>query len=219
MPMNGSFDANQFTPKQIGSSHPVGKFDFTVTNTSIEPTKDGTGGMFVVEFTTPAGVAVNRYNIWNSSAKATEIAHGQLSALCHATGVFKLDWQNDGAALRGARGKFEIGYQKGEEPTADKPAGGYTEIKKVYDINGNEPGRVPAAAAQPQHQPTQQPAQSGQWGGVQQAAPNAQPMQPASGGQAAGWQPGPTNQQPNQQGAPAWNQGAPSSNPPWGGRQ
>ena len=146
--MTGSFDATQFAPRQGGEGHPVGMYQFTITDTKIVPTKDSTGGMFVVEFTSPNGSISNRYNIWNNSAKAVEIAHGQLAALCHAVGIFKVDWQNEGAILRGAKGQMKIDYQKGEEPTAEKPTGGYVEIKKVYDVNGNEPGKAPRAAPQ-----------------------------------------------------------------------
>ena len=180
MPMQGSFDAQQFKPNQGGQPHPVGsKFDFQITNTEIVQTKDQQFGMFVVEFTTPAGSIVSRYNIWNANPKAAEIAHGQLSALCHATGVFRLDWQNDGAALRGARGKLDVGYQKGEEPTADRPHGGYVEVKKVYDANGNEPGRGPAP------QPAAGAGTVQAWGNtpVQQHSPTVQAA-------PQGWQPG-----------------------------
>ena len=185
MPMPGSFSAEQFKPNQGGQPHPVGnKFDFQITNTEIVQTKDQQSGMFVVEFTTPAGSIVSRYNIWNANPKAAEIAHGQLSALCHATGVFRLDWQNDGAALRGARGKLDVGYQKGEEPTADRPGGGYVEVKKVYDVNGNEPGRGPTS------QPTQ-PAAATQWppGPAWNGAVQPQPA-PATASAPQGWAPG-----------------------------
>lgn len=208
MPYNGSFDANQHQPKQGIGSHPIGKFPATISGTSCEPTKDQSGGMFIVEFTTPAGQIMTRYNLWNNSAKAVEIAHGQLSALCHATGVFKLDFNNDGTALRNARCMIEVGYQKGEEPTPEKPAGGYVEVKKVYDAAGNEPGRAPAAAPQPQQAP-QQPAAApmqqqpgGSWAAPQ--APQA-PVQPA------GW----TGPQPQQPTNPGWQQGGAQPNPPW----
>src|SRR6202035_2313479 len=128
-PINYTFDANQFKPQQSVDKHPIGKYPFTVSNTSCEQTKDQQGGMFIVEFTTPAGRIVSRYNLWNNHPKAVEIAHGQLSALCHATGVFRLDFNNDGAALRNARGVLEVGWQKGEEPTPEKPEGGYVEVK------------------------------------------------------------------------------------------
>lgn len=224
MPMNGSFDAAQYAPKQGLPIHPVGKFLFHITNTIIEPTKDGTGGMFVVEFTTPSGIAITRYNLWNQNAKAVEIAHGQLSALCHATGVFRLDWNNDGAALRNARGMVEIGYQKGEEPSAEKPTGGYTEVKRVFDAAGNEPGRAPSAAPQPQQQPQgggplqQQP--SGSWGNQPQQQPNPPLQQPNQTNPT--WGGGAVQQQPQQSGnvntgaAPTWQQGPGAQAPPWG---
>ena len=201
MPMQGSFNAEQFKPNQSGQPHPVGsKFDFQITNTEIVQTKDQQSGMFVVEFTTPAGSIVSRYNIWNANPKAAEIAHGQLSALCHATGVFRLDWQNDGAALRGARGKLDVGYQKGEEPTADRPHGGYVEVKRVYDVNGNEPGRGPApnaAQAQPARGNPQQPVQGHPPGPAWNGQPQPQPAPAAS---------------PAPQG---WALGANAASPPW----
>lgn len=209
--MQGSFDANQFAPRQGGEGHPVGMYQFTITDTKIVQTREGTGGMFVVEFTSPHGSIVSRYNIWNNSAKAVEIAHGQLSALCHAVGIFKLDWQNEGAALRNARGQMKIDYQKGEEPTAEKPTGGYVEIKKVYDVNGNEPGKAPNAAPQPMQNGQVQSDAAQPWG-------NGQAAQPQPQGQWAG--PSVQNSQGPTQGQPAqnWQPGpsqAPSGGPPW----
>lgn len=224
--MQGSFDATQFAPKQLGESHPVGKFPATIAETSLVENSKKTGGFLLVNFNTPAGNAAMRYNLWNTeSPKAVEIAHGQLSALCHATGIFKLDWANEGAALRNARCMIEVGYQKGEEPSQDKPNGGYTEIKRVYDVNGNEPGK-PGQTPQPQQgwggAPAQQqqqpnpPQQStnpnppmqqqpgGGWGTTTQAPPN-NPSPPQSG---SGW--GATQQQPQQQ-----QPGPGNNNPPW----
>lgn len=202
MQIQGSFDANQHAPKQLGASLPPGKYPFQISNTSIQPTKDNDGGMFVVEFSTPSGNAVMRYNLWNKSPQAVEIAHGQLSALCHAVGIFKIDYANEGAALRGAQGMLEIGWQKGNEPTAEKPEGGYTEVKRVFDKNGNEPGKPPANAPQPQQGNGQawggqtaqaqadQAAQGAQWGG----GATLQPAQPGGGGGQVnpGWSAGPT---------------------------
>lgn len=211
MPFNATFDANQFEPRQFGSAHPVGnKFDFEITNTEVKPTKDGSGGLFVVTFTTPAGQIDFRYNLFNQSAKAVEIAHGQFSALCRAVGRYQVDFNNDGAILRGARGKLDVGYQKGEEPTAEKPEGGYVEVKRVYDAAGNEPGKAPAQPqTQAQPQQTSQPAQNqpmtqqagGGWGNqpmTQQAA-----QQPSQAPQNGAWQPG---------------QGGADKAPPWGAR-
>lgn len=217
MPYNATFDASQFEPRQIGGAHPVGnKFDFEIINTEVKPTAAGDGGLFLVTFQTPAGQIDMRYNLFNKSAKAVEIAHGQFSALCRAVGRYQIDFNNDGLVLRGARGKLDVGYQKGEEPTAEKPEGGYVEVKRVYDSAGNEPGKAPA-----QQQPQ-----------TQQAQPQAtnQPMTQQAGG---GWgtQPQtnqPTQQQPQGQPQPnpansngqAWQPGqaAAGGAPPWGAR-
>lgn len=206
MPMNGSFNAQDFAPKQAGTTHPIGKFPAKVSATSIEPTKSGDGGMFIVEFTTPAGQTVMRYNLWNPSETAVRIAQGQLSALCHATGVFKLDWQNDGAALINANCQIEVVDQLDKEK---KPTG-YTQISKVYDANGNEPGK-----------PAQQPqtaTQQGNWQQPNQGQANPAPSpSPAWGNQNAnGAAQGQAN--PN----PAWSAGpsvtagpTPGAAPPW----
>lgn len=235
---NYTFDATQFAPDQGGPAHPVGKFRALISNTEVKPTKDGTGGMFVVEFTTEAGKISNRYNLWNNSQDAVRIAHGQLSALCHATGIHRVDMSNEGAALRNAQLMIEVGKQRGDET--------YTEVKRVYDVNGNEPGKAgagpaaPAAGPQggpgfgapggftpqqpPQGQPGPGPAQGG-WG-APQGQPQGQPQpgpQGAPQGAPGGWgQPQGAAPAP-QGGNPAWGGGQPQGQPPagnsaWGGQ-
>lgn len=222
----GSFDANQFNPEQGGTKHPVGnKFPATISNTSIDQTKSGDGGLLNVEFVTAAGKIRKSYNLWNPSAQAVEIAQKQLSALCYATGIFKLNWENEGAALRGGRCCIDVQFQAGQEPTAEKLQGGYVEVSKVYDANGNEPGKAPQQQQPAMQQPNQQPAQplqqqsGGGWGnqpaqptqGGWNNQPQQQPVQqpnPAPGPGSGGWQ-----QQP--QGS---NPGGPAMTPPWGQR-
>ena len=203
--MQGTFDANQFEPKQsAGTNHPVGRFPFDITDTSIEENKNKDGGFFMVEFTTPAGVAVMRYNMWNKSEQAVNIAQGQLSALCRAVGRFQVRWEDQGAALRGANGMIEVGFQKGQEPSAERPNGGYTEVKKVLDSAGNDPagGNNPA----PQNNQQQQPMTNqggGNWGNQNQPQ-NNNPPQNNNGGN---WQQGQQN-----------NGGGNNTSPPWGSR-
>lgn len=212
MQMPGGFNAQQFEPSQSGGGHPPAqKVPFTVTSCAIKENSSKDGGYFEVEFTSPMGSVIHRYNIWNKTPKAVEIAHGQLSALCRAVNRFQIDWSNEGAALKGAQGLMDVGYQKGEEPSEANPnAKGYTELKKVYDMAGNEPGKTGVAQqAQPQTAPqgqqaapmVQQP--GGSWGQqpqTQQAPQQAPQGQPA--GQA--WQPG--------------NGGQAAASPPWGNR-
>ena len=204
--MQGGFNANQFEPKQSGGGHPVGtRFPFTITGTEIKENAAKDGGYFSVEFTSPVGSIKHNYNIWNKSAKAVEISHGQLSALCRAVNIYQIDWSNEGMALRGGKGLMDVGFQKGEEPTAEKPEGGYVELKKVYDIAGNEPGKPPQQAQQPQPSQPQQTAPltqqtGGGWGNSQ---PQQQPSQPSPNQAGGAWQPGGT---------------AGATTPPWGNR-
>ena len=233
-PMNGSFNANQFEPNQGGGGihPPAQKVPFRITNTEIKENSAKDGGYFKVEFTSPMGVVFQNYNIWNKTPKAVEIAHGQLSALCRAVNIYQIDWSNEGAALRNAQGLMDVGYQKGEEPSPDNPnAKGYTELKRVYDMAGNDPSKPgQAQQAQPQpapNGPTGQPMTAqpgGGWGAPNGAQP--QQSQPPQNGAPAGWNGpgGATQQQPPQQAGQAWqpgqNGGAPAGgNPPWGSRQ
>ncbi len=217
----GSFDARQHQPRQGGEAHPVGKYPFTITDTKIEPTKDAQGGNFVVEFTSPSGQIKKWYNLWPSQsgkdpAKTAEISHNQLSALCHATGILVLNLDNAGAELRGARGMMEIGYQKGAEPTAENPAGGYVELKKVFDANGNEFGKsTPVPQPQPQSHPQALQGNVPQWPGPNPQPQASPPVNPNGG--VVGWQPQGT--QPSQQAlngpGAAWQQGPTQGAPPW----
>lgn len=202
MPYAAVFDASQHAPQQVGAKHPPGnKFPATITGTDVKDTKDNTGKLFEITFTTPAGSIRNNYNLWNSSDTAVKIAVGQLSAVCHATGIFKVDFNNDGAALRGGKCLIDVGFQSGQESSAEKPEGGYVEIKKVYDINGNEPGKGPTPQAQPQGQPQVQT-----WSpGPQTNTAQAQPQNWGTGQQA----------QPEKS-AGSWQQGAGAQEkPPW----
>lgn len=218
MIVDWQFNANQYEPNQgFGIHPPAQKVPFTITGTSIKETKDKTGNYLSVEFTSAMGIITHNYNVNNASPKAVEIAYQQLSALCRAVNIYQINGNNECAALRGGKGLMDVGYQKGEEPSPDNPnAKGYTELKRVYDMAGNDPSKPAQASQQPQQgfaQPQQNVAQ-----------PQGQPLQQQPGG---GW--GQPNQQPQQapQQAPnaapqgqAWTPGGgqPNAAPPWGSR-
>ncbi len=197
MPFDATFNAQDFEPSQGSGPHPKGKFPATISNTTIKPTKSGDGGLFEVEFTTQAGTITNRYNLWNKEPKAVEIAQKELSALCYATGIFKLDFRNDGAALRGAKLIIEVDDQKNKDGTPN----GYVEVKKVYDANGNEPGRQTPAPQPQQAAQTPAGAPAGNGGGWGQPAQNNAPA-PAAPSQ--GWQPGPSDALAGNNTKPPW---------------
>lgn len=214
-----TFNANQYEPNQgFGIHPPAQKIPFTITNTEIKETSKSTPqnvqAYLSIEFTSPLGIVKNIYNIKNDNPKTVEIAYGQLSALCRAVNIFQIDGQNECAALRGGKGLMDINYQKGEEPDPNFPdRKGYTELKRIYDPAGNEPGKAPAQQQQPQTQQnhpqgngptpqTQQP--GGGWGQPQGQQPQASQQQPQGHGTGTTWQPG--------------GNGGAGSTPPWGAR-
>lgn len=177
-------DYAQIMPSQGGMGiHPVGTFDAVVTDTEIKVTKDNSGWYVAVTFDTPAGQAVKRYNRGNSNEIAVNIAKGELSALAHALGNFNGQARDHYAAWRGSRCKIVVVPQM--RGTEEDRAKGYTEVSKVLDTMGNEPGKPPVATNQVAPAPAAngQQAPAGAWGGA--PAPAAATTAPAPAN--AGW--------------------------------
>jgi len=179
------FDATQFNPVQGVGGLPIGKHLVMIVSDELKATANDKNAAFlqfnlkVVEGPHANAMGVDRLNIYHSSPQTVEIAQKRLSSYSYAIGVFQFD---DTAALHNKPFIVEVGPQK------DKPE--YTEVKKVYDANGNEPGKpAQQQAAQPQ---TQAPVQQ------QNTAPAPGYDQAAQPG-AAGWQQAPPVQQPAQQ--------------------
>jgi hypothetical protein len=213
-PMIQDFDARTVAPRQGGSAHPPGMFPFTITNTYLQENKEKTGAMLVVEMSSDVGSIENRYNVINPSPDAVRIANEQLSALCHAVNIYQVAFPKNadgspimdkaGFTLRGGKGRMEV------VPQMDKNGqpNGYMKVNKVFDINGNEPGKT-GSQPQPQQQ-NNQPMQQNNAGGWTQSNQQPAQQQPAQQGNA-GWanpQQQPNQQQPQQQqpsgGGPAW---------------
>jgi len=208
------FDARAFDPTQGVGSLPIGKHPVIAESSEVRPTSNNDGGYLqfnlkIIDGPNAGATGAYRLNLYNASQKAVEIAHRQMSALCHVTGVYNVQ---DSAQLHNIPFMIEVGAQKGEDAVAK----GYTEIKRVFDIHGNEPGKQAqgAQAAQPQQQAAaavqQAPAQAA-W---QQPAQQQAPVQTAPAwGQAQSQQPQTT--QPAQQAA--WGQQSGSVGAaPWG---
>jgi Protein of unknown function (DUF669) len=240
-PFNFPFDATTVDPSQGTAQMPVGRNPVIITGNETKATNNATGGMLVLDLLITDGpnkgqTGTHRLNLWNNNPKASEIAQKQLSALCHVTGRFKLNSFND---LNGIPFVVEAGYQTGHEPGPNNPeAKGYTEVKKVLDMQGNEPGKKPANQApqpaaqsfpqqpnpghsfgQPQPQPAMPVQAAPAWAAPGQGnppaavpawgAPNAPQQAPAAV---------PTGSQPGFPSAP-WSQAqapAAGAKPPWG---
>jgi hypothetical protein len=201
------FDATTIDPTQGGGQFPVGRHPVVAISQEIKATSSNDGGMLVFVLRAIDGPAkdsegVYRLNLYNSNPKAVEIAFKQLSALCHVTGKFRI---TDPSELLNIPFVIDVQLQKGENPN------GYTEVRKVFDMHGNEPGKAPTHSPQPAGQPAQ-PAAALAWAGqpgapVQQQAPApVQQQAPAWAGQPAATQPAPVQQ------------AAPAGVAPWGQR-
>ena len=213
-----SFNSQQHQPSYGGGGGlPPGKYKGVIVDSrqeNVEKNGQITGGYLALDLTPIEGPLAgtkqtDRLNLHNTNPKVVEIANKQLSAYCHVLGKFQF---NDTSELHNIPFLFEVGYQKGEEPSEAKPQGGYTEVKSIRDINGNEPGKAGGGPAPQQQQvniPGNNPA-----GGVTAQGGGWNAGQP-QGGAAGGWgqpQGGGQQQQPD----PAQQQGAGAAGG-WGG--
>lgn len=210
--LSNPFDATQVDPTQGASQFPVGKHPVVIVHDEIRANKNQDGGLAALTLRITDGPSKGiegeyRLNLYNKSEKAAEIAHKQLSAICHVTGVYKIE---DLRQLHNIPFIIEVALQKDPEAAAK----GYTEVKKVYDMNGNEPGKQ--NAGQQGAQTTQSAPQSSgnAWGGGAPANQQQAP-QTAAGGNAWG---GGNNAGGAQQQAPAnqWGGGNASGGAPAG---
>lgn len=219
MRLQTPFDATSVDPTQGTGQMSVGRHPVVIESSEVKGSKAGDSGYLQLNLRVTDGPGQGeggpiRLNLYHSNAKTVEIAFKQLSAICHVTGVFRLE---DSSQLHNIPFIVDVGPQKDPQ---------YTEVKRVYDIRGNEPqktGTGAGGAAQPQQAPQQQaPQQAAQpaWG-QQQPQQSQQPQQAPAWGQPGSQQTAP--QQAPQQTAPAWAQ--PQSQPtqpagapvaPWG---
>lgn len=246
-----AFNAQQFDPSQGVGGLPIGKHPVVIESSEVKANAKNDGGYLqlnlkIIDGPQTGTVGAYRLNLYHSNQQTVEIAHRQLSAVCHVVGVFNVQ---DSAQLHNIPFLVEVGPQKNDPQ--------YTEVKKVFDAHGNEPGKAgqgapqqapagfgqQAPAQQPQQpqggfgQPQQPQGQPAAWGGAAGlttgatgaagaagAAWGGQPAQqpaPAQGAPAWGQAPQQPAQQPQQPAAPAagWQQGAaPAGAAPWGQR-
>jgi hypothetical protein len=90
-----NFDASTVAPSQALEPIPADWYTVMISDGEVKPTNDGTGTRFNFELTVMEGPFKGRkifdgLNIKNNSAKAQEIAHQQLSAICHATQTIRI---------------------------------------------------------------------------------------------------------------------------------
>jgi len=186
-----AFNAQQYDPTQGVGALPIGKHPVVVESSEVKANKANDGGYLqlnlrIIDGPQAGAVGAYRLNLYHSNTQTVEIANRQLSAICHVIGVFQV---NNSEQLHNLPFIVEVGPQKNDPQ--------YTEVKKVFDIKGNEPQRAGAQEQQQQQQAA--PAQAQQ-----------QQQQTTAATQAAWGNPAPTSQQASA----AWQQpGAAQSAP------
>lgn len=184
-------------PTQSVGQFPVGKHPVVIFADEVTATKDQANGMLILNLRIIDGPNMGqegayRLNLYHQNQVTCQIAHKQFAAVCHAVGQPGFH-NNTTESLWNIPFVIEVGLQKAPNPE------NYTEIKKVFDMNGNEPGKVPTNAVQQQApsgftQPAGNPAPA-QAQAFQQA-PAAQAFQQAAPAVAQWQQPAEKVQQP-----------------------
>ena len=211
MKLPQTFDATQFDPQGVGNQLPVSDSKGPVVmikDSTIKPTKNQDCGMVVLTLTIQEGPHAGesgdyRLNLFHTNPQTVEIAQRQLSALCHVTGVLRLDATEQ---LHGIPFRAIVGKQKPtkNEQTGQMEESNFTEVKGVLDVHGNDARKAQPpvsnnSAAAPGAAGTNAPPPSFH---EEQSAPDSTPA-PAAEQSAA---------------APAWGQNNASdgnSAPPW----
>jgi hypothetical protein len=91
--LNG-FNANNVEPATDFEPIPAGKYLAVISNSEMKPTKSGSGTYLELTFQVLEGQYKNRLlwsrlNLDNPNKQATQIAQGELSAICRAVGVMQ----------------------------------------------------------------------------------------------------------------------------------
>lgn len=204
-------DLSQFTP-QYGSNNnslPIGKYKVIIENTKLVPTKAGNANRLVIEMRVVEGQLSNALvndglNIQHPDPQTSRIANQQLAAYAAVTGR---PGCRDTVEMHNVPFIIEIGPQK------DQPE--YTEVKRLFDLNGNPPGQ---GSVQPQQAAAVAPPPQGfaPVGGFppQQSAPTAGWVAPQQAQLQAAWgqqPPAPAQETPPVQQAPWVQPGAPAA--------
>jgi hypothetical protein len=138
-----NFNAANVQPQDDFSPIPAGDYVAQVTDSSIKPTKSGSGTLLNLTWTIISGQFANRkvfdrVNIQNQNPEAEKIGQRQLSAICHAAGVLQLQDSNQ---LHGRPCTITLKIRQ------DAQYGDSNEVK-AYKAAGQTPAQAPAFAQQ-----------------------------------------------------------------------
>ena len=140
-----TFDATTVAPQQAFEPIPAGWYAAMIDDSEMRPTKDGSGAYLLLRFVVMEGQYANRkvfarLNLHNRNETAVSIAQQQLSAICHAIGVFQV---TDSQQLHGKPMQIKVKYVAAEgNYEASNDVSGY----KAYGETTAQPAAMPAPA-------------------------------------------------------------------------
>ena len=137
------FDASTVAPQASSTPIPADVYFAHITESSIVPTKAGNGQVCKLTFEILDGQYKGRkvfenLNIQNVNPETQRIAQSQLSAICHATGVIKL---NDTSALHYKPLRIKVVVKEAEGQYAAR-----NQIKGYEDSLGSLPQQAQPTA-------------------------------------------------------------------------
>ncbi len=158
--LNQSFDASQVDPTPIFELLPAGDYLVMIVDSEMKATKAATGEYLNLSLQVLDGpfkdrLVFDRLNLVNPNAKAVEIAQRQLSQICHAVNVLRV---NDSAELHDKplvatlKVRKRPDYADSNEVAGYKPANGVATPAPVARTASPAPAATarPAPAAQAQ---------------------------------------------------------------------
>lgn len=121
------FDATQVEPSQPLEALPPGEYVAQVKNSEMKPTKAQTGQYLQLDFEVTEGehrgrLFFARLNLDNPNQTAVEIAHRELSAICHAVGLMKV---RDSSQLHYKKMLVRLDVEKRDGYSAQNVVKGY----------------------------------------------------------------------------------------------
>lgn len=128
-----NFNANNVDPQKPLDPIPTGWYPAMIVESELKPTKDTKGTMLALTWEVVDGEykgrkVFDRLNIKNANKQAEEIAAGQLSAICHATGVMQVkdsaELHNKPLQIRVIKRAASEQYDESNEVKAYKPLEG-----------------------------------------------------------------------------------------------
>lgn len=146
-----NFDASTVQPQESFSPIPAGSYIAQIIESEIKPTSKGTGQMLTLRWQIVDGqykgrLVFDRLNIVNQNPDAEKIGQRQLSAVCHATGVIKLQ---DSSQLHNKPVKIKVKIRSDANYGDSNEVAGYDAVAGGVAITSAPAAQAPGGAPPP----------------------------------------------------------------------